>query len=341
MPSSGDTMAPVIVAALMGEASEEELRALAAWRASDPENERKYHRFAASWNATGGLGVPVEGPVPSARTVVDLAGARAGGTSASAAAPRPLQPPGRHTGHRGRRILTVAGAAAVGVGIGLWASGWHPFRAADFQVLTTGEDEVATLSLADGSVVRLASRSRISFSERAGGRRVTLAGRAYFAITEDSKHPFTVALSDGEVEVLGTRFEVREEVGGLRVTVVEGEVRVKTDAGTVQVGADQLAQASAGEAPTVVTVDDVFREIGWLGGFLAFQSTPLTRVAEEFQRRFNLTIQITGEDLAQRTVTGWFGDQPPTEMIRGVCAAVGARCIRENDTVRMESVPRP
>ena len=232
----------------------------------------------------------------------------------------------------------MAAALVVGLAVGLWM---RYDRAAPFgpEALVTGANEVATVTLQDETVVRLAPGSRLTFFRDDDVREVSLTGRAYFAVAKDPSRPFRVRLPGGDVEVLGTRFDVESRDADVQVAVVEGEVRVEAHGARLQLEANQVARVPGTGSPEVRRVEDPFEVITWLGVFLAFESTPIEQVAEEFGRRFDLQVEITDEALRGRTVTGWFADQTPAEMIAGICTVLEAECVLEEEIVRMRIAP--
>lgn len=66
------------------------------------------------------------------------------------------------------------------------------------------------LALADGTLVRLNSKSRITYPALFNGRerRVRLEGEAMFDVKHDAEHPFIVETFACDVEVRGTQFNV-------------------------------------------------------------------------------------------------------------------------------------
>lgn len=350
----------LIIAALSGEADESELRELEAWRAASPEHEREFRRLRRLWEAAEEWGLPNEEDptVPSARSVIERAESRRGAATPiaperSGSEEELASPAAGPTGRAGesptfetespgspwlrRTAIGALAAGLVALGFGLGAfDGWLDDRFGP-EAVVTGADEVATVTLEDETVVRLAPHSRLEFNRGGAEREVSLSGRAYFAVSEREEDPFVVRLPTGAVEVLGTRFDVRTEDREMQVTVVEGEVRMAAEGGAAHVRQNEMARARDREAPEVEHVDDVFQVIDWLGQFLAFESTPMDNVAEEFQRRFGMQVEILDAELAGRTVTGWFADQTPEEMILSICVAVDARCAIEGGTVRMQA----
>jgi ferric-dicitrate binding protein FerR (iron transport regulator) len=76
----------------------------------------------------------------------------------------------------------------------------------------------------------------------------------------------------------------------------------------------------------ITRIPDGDRLLNWAGNFLAFQQTPLSDVAVELERHFDVRIAITDSALANRTVTAWFADRSLQEVLRIVCAATLAEC---------------
>ncbi len=99
--------------------------------------------------------------------------------------------------------------------------------------LVTGNGEVKTVQLPDGSVAILNANSRISFPEQWESnepRKVQLSGEAYFEVTHQANHRrFIVQTADHfNVEVLGTTFTVLDRNGRNRVVLNSGKVRLET-----------------------------------------------------------------------------------------------------------------
>ncbi len=332
----------ILFAALAGEASRKQLEALAHWRSNSAENEQEYQRVLRMWTASEDLPAsPVERARPAARAVVDSAEARVRGERAgvgSSVAPRASgSASGSVRRFRFARVAAVAAALVVGFGLGSLLTQWQADGPLGPRFLVTGPGQMATATLHDGTVVQLAPDSRLEFADQEPASEVRLEGRAYFAVPSRTDRAFRVVLPGGDVEVLGTRFDVQGRNGQMQVAVVEGAVRLIVPGGEVQVGVSQVARSSDSAPPTVEDVDDVYSVINWLGGFLAFQATPLTEVADELERRLGIVIEIEDSALRDRTVTGWFTEQRPEAVIAGICGAVSALCTVDADqTVRME-----
>jgi hypothetical protein len=84
-------------------------------------------------------------------------------------------------------------------------------------------DRERTDTLPDGSVVTLAKNSSLHYPSRFAGniRDVRLQGEAFFSVIPDVHKPFTIAVNDLVVTVVGTSFTIRS-------TIVKTEIFVKT-----------------------------------------------------------------------------------------------------------------
>jgi transmembrane sensor len=312
----------LIIRALQGRTTDEEVERLRSWREASPDHEEHYQRFAAVWRATRDYQRrlrPSEPPIDAT-----LARIRTHGS-------------GRR--RRGRSFLTHAAAAAAALVVGVVAV-TQTDRAAPIEQMSefvTGAGETATVRLNDGTIVRLAPETRLVLTGAAAGRDVTLEGRAFFAVVKDPAQPFRVHTPAGLVRVHGTRFELQARREDLRVVVVEGRVGVATNGGEVEVVDRQVSHARRGEPPSVVEVAEVWSLLHWLGGFLAFESTPMTEVAEEIEHRLGVRLVIEDVAIARQTVTAWFGNEPIEEIVAVLCRLVEARCVMEGNVFRMYS----
>lgn len=236
-------------------------------------------------------------------------------------------------------LLGLAAAAALMLFI------WQPTsrEATDLATdIVTGMGEVVTVPLRDGSVVRLAPSSRLTVLPSAGDREVRLEGRAFFAVARNTARPFRVLTKGGEVQVLGTRFEVATDSTDLALVVIEGRVALAAGESRVEVGAGERGEIRQGTAGAVRSVSTavIDSSMGWVGRFMAFHATPLRDAVREINRVFRVSIEIADPQLAAQTVTGTFTDQPLEQVMEVVCAIVGARCQgQDGDFVMIRGEP--
>ena len=312
-------MDELIDRARRGEASAEELTQLDAWRRASSANARQYDdalRILVAARALGSVAAVPDATRPTARDIIARAGSR-----------------------RLRRFAAVrwlpwgvAAAAAIVAAVALRSrsssenAATGDWRAAE---VVTGANELATVQLGEGSVVRLAPSSRLRVL--AGRERaVSLEGRAFFAVHRIPGRPLRVHTHAGEARVLGTRFELATDGGELRVKVLEGRVALTTTSGEVEVGAGQESGVRAGAATKPTPLAAPTAVASWTGAFLAFQATPLRDAARDIERVYRTPVTISDSALAVETITATFTDRPVEEVVNVVCAVLSARCeVRE------------
>jgi transmembrane sensor len=206
-------------------------------------------------------------------------------------------------------------------------------RASEF---VTEHAEMVTASLDDGSVVRLAPQSRLRVTPVASRREVWLDGEAFFAVAKDSSRPFAVRTRAGNVEVLGTRFDLRVVGDELRLVVTEGKVALTSGTHRRLVVAGQVAHVRNGGAPVVESAAKIDSLLSWTDGFIVFQNTPLRQVARELERRYGVRVLLPDSTIASRTVTAWFTNQDFRQVVFAICRAVDAHCTLRDSVASIE-----
>jgi transmembrane sensor len=308
-------MEELIVSVLSGAATERELSLLLRWRNESPENERLFQEYAATWQVLQHH--ESQGPVPAPPKLERIV---SGGDRRRQKA-IPLRPISNRR-PSGWWWVTAAAAAVAAIAVGLPLVRTRPPELD----LATGHGETRTISLEDGSVVRLGPDSRLAF--RNGTiRRANVAGVAFFAVAPDSSAPFRIRTDAGTVEVLGTRFEVRASADSLRLVVVEGRVTLTAAKQRVLVAGGEMARMTRGAPPSLPQAVRVWDLLDWQDGLLIFRDTPLRVVVAELERHFGVPFSIADARLAERVVTAWFEDEPFDDVVGTICKVVAATCM--------------
>ena len=316
-----DLIDDLIVASLRHRISQAEESQLLAWRQASLAHEQRYQDIVRIWSWAGSPAV--EESVSQAPSVDELLEPRR--------SPSQLLRRGKRVPLRVRHIaraFAIAASALVAVFVGYqWKADRDGSKAAfGVDEFVTGATDVVTAELGDGSVVRLAPRSRLRVLNTEGERQVWLDGQAFFAVAKQKGHPFIVRTRMGTARVLGTRFDLRVSDHELQLAVTEGRVALAAEGKQVEVGAGQVSHVMLGAGPTLETVVEPDSLLGWMGGFLVFQDTPLSTVAREVGQRYGIRVELPDSSIADRTVTAWFTTQSAEDVLTTVCRVVDARC---------------
>lgn len=174
-----------------------------------------------------------------------------------------------------------------------------------------GERSVVTLS--DGSVVTLDTGSRLSVAYREHRREVTLlSGQAFFRVAKEPARPFVVVAGSREIVAVGTEFNVRL-ANDLRVTLLEGQVNVRSKEHSAGGQRFSVAKLSAGEqfvatsnGAVSITRANTSSVASWQQGRVDFDNTPLRDAVAEMNRYSKRPIIIADPALHEIRISGSF-----------------------------------
>lgn len=292
----------------------------AAWLCRSPEHVRAYLELTSVW---------AEAASPDVQRAVDAAAlitrAKAEGNVVAiedvVPAVRPAPQP--------RRLRRSAGFLAASFVFVLLAAAawWQLDRAGTY---ATGIGEQRSIALEDGSRIELNALSRVRVRYSQGERRVDLLeGQGLFVVAKDAQRPFVVHSGDARVRAVGTQFDVYRKKSGTVVTVLEGTVEVRREAGAVLISEQTIAsplmpvvKVAAGEQTTVAAENvappksaDVAAVTAWTQRRLVFESATLSDVAREFNRYNQRQLVVRGAQAEVFLVSGVFSSADPSALL--------------------------
>lgn len=158
-------------------------------------------------------------------------------------------------------------------------------------------------TLSDGTEIWLNSGSSISYPSRfSDTREVTLNGEAYFKVTHNS-HPFIVSGNFGEIEVLGTEFDVKAYEGEPFVTtLVNGSIQYRNKNNQVTLNPGTQVIFNQSKMLTHKVEPEIYTS--WKDGKLIFRDEPLENIATRLERWYNVNIELKGEEIKKLRYNG-------------------------------------
>lgn len=294
-----------------------------AWLSADPLHRAEYAALDRVWQAAAGV------PVERLRALTE---------------PETAGPASVAAGHRGAsrstagRWIAVACVCLLGIGLGatmlpcVMRSPEHVAQLtrsaspqAQTQDIATRPGERRSVTLADGTVVELNTRTHIQVSFTAAQRNVTLLdGEAMFTVTHDASRPFVVDAGAGRITVTGTRFDVRR---------IEKRVAVAVESGSVKVDGVHAQPAGAtGKTSALLTKGlgttvrpdgtvasahpvDLSTALAWRDGKLIFQNATLADVVREVTLYRQSPVIVANDALGQLRVTSVFSSDDTDELL--------------------------
>lgn len=170
-----------------------------------------------------------------------------------------------------------------------------------YNVLSTSSRGNISVILYDSTRVWLNAGSELRYPERFAEnvREVYVKGEAYFEVARDTNKPFIVRTAGGEVEVLGTHFNVLAPAQGAWVTtLVQGCVKIRNtrnDSVIVYPGQQVIAQAQG--TMDVQTVDTRYYT-AWQKNLFAFRDETLYHIMTALAEWYDFNFDIQSIELA-------------------------------------------
>lgn len=177
-----------------------------------------------------------------------------------------------------------------------------------------------SLTLSDGTKVWLNAQSKLKYPIRFSKkqRTVELEGEAFFEVAHNKEVPFIVESPLLNVKVLGTKFNLRSfKEKEAVISLAEGKVEVEgfdhTDRQILHPG--QQLSFSKEKGMTFMPDMDINLIGTWTKGEIYFQKERLDKISYELERKFNVKIEISNEQLKAEIFTCHFNEKATIEEI--------------------------
>lgn len=198
--------------------------------------------------------------------------------------------------------------------------------------------ENKVIDLPDGSRVYLNAESELSYTEE-WDRIIDLKGEAFFDVTKGEK--FTVNTLLGEVNVLGTSFNVSVRNNIFVVSCKTGKVKVSfvnLDGQDVLLtrGESVIFEKNTVNKSTI----DILTIADWKEGTFHYSNRPVSEAFDEIKRQYNVDIKIIDKTISQRPFKGYFFTGDLQTSLSLVCEPMGLQYRIDGTTVVIESVKK-
>jgi ferric-dicitrate binding protein FerR (iron transport regulator) len=218
-----------------------------------------------------------------------------------------------HKKHEQPSVFTIWRFASMAASVLVFFGLYHFFVAQN--TITTDFGQQEKIVLADDSKVALNAKSSLSFGNLFQYKRtLQLTGEAFFEVEKGSH--FTVETSQGEVHVLGTKFNVNALDDFFEVKCFEGKVRVVqknsvsilTQGESVRFYNDTTENWAEPETP----------EPSWISGESSFKNVPMRFVIEQFKKQYQVEVEYP-KHLENIKFTGTFTHKDASVALQTIC----------------------
>ncbi|MEM7107854.1 MAG: FecR domain-containing protein [Bacteroidota bacterium] len=238
--------------------------------------------------------------------------------------------------------LRVAASILIVFGVGLTYYVTQPKETAPEMVtVVTERGQKRTLTLHDGSTVKMNSGSSIVYPETfaEGERRLTLEGEAFFEIAEDQNKPFIISTGSLETKVLGTSFNVNARDAMLiSVALVSGSVEVRNTE------TNELQKIEPGQLTTYtngfqISSFDQKEIVAWKEGILYLKDASVDEVFEQLAAWYGVSFDFSNQPKNIWSYSGEFDNLSLELVLNTIGFSEGFEFKIENDTVIIEFNP--
>lgn len=209
-----------------------------------------------------------------------------------------------------RRVAAACAVLLVGFA-GFWLLNQGP----TFKNIANTDDAPKEISLPDGSTVWLAANSTLDYQEDfKNERNLILDGEAFFDVARDETHPFIISTKFGEIEVLGTAFNVNVTKKGTEVGVDHGRVAVRNENGEEEITVGESVVANGEGVSEIASADVNFDS--WKTGVFDFDNMSLNNVVDLLNKHYATKVELISSDKGESEVlNGTFAEAPIEDII--------------------------
>lgn len=196
--------------------------------------------------------------------------------------------------------------------------------------------------LPDGSVVILNSSSSIQYPDHfpEGKREVFLSGEAFFDVARDTSSPFKVHNGNVTTTALGTSFNIRATHQAVKVALTTGKVSVEAEG----IPSREKIYLYPGEMAVYnPEFKDIYKErfdvgqvTGWKEGSIHFNHMPFSKIIEDLEQWYGVTISLEDNIPGSKKLTGEFNNESLESILQGLCFSLGYEFNIDEENVKIK-----
>jgi ferric-dicitrate binding protein FerR (iron transport regulator) len=180
----------------------------------------------------------------------------------------------------------------------------------EFTTVSVKNGEKARVNLPDGSKVVLNSGSKIRYSNLYGksSRIVYLTGEAYFEVEKSPKRFYVNLKNAPNIKVYGTKFNVKayENSNKTTTTLIEGSIALTLNNKEEYLKPGEQSVYTKRKRFYKLQNVDTDYITSWTNGELQFKNTQLAEVIKDFERYYDIKIDVQDKNLLTRRITAKF-----------------------------------
>lgn len=167
----------------------------------------------------------------------------------------------------------------------------HPKEISNRLIVPSGNS--CTIELSDSTEIIVNASSELHYPSKFSGntREVTLKGEAFFNVSKSDK-PFIVKLTNGQVKVYGTAFNVKSSKNGnIETILISGSVGIGyKDKSEIMLKPNQRILINAVNDDYIIENVNSSQAIGWINNSFQHINSEVTQIIEDIENWYGITI---------------------------------------------------
>lgn len=187
--------------------------------------------------------------------------------------------------------------------------------------VSTLAGEHKEITLPDGSTILMNACSKISYPKEFKDdiREIELNGEALFTVTKDVSKRFIVRTKDIDVEVLGTKFNLKsyDEDNIASTTLISGKIEVYLEDEEYLLTPNQeLTYNRKNQVSTIQPPSE--SNLLWKDGILIFNEVTIHEILKSVQRRYNVEFEYNISEFLEDRYSVQFSNNDTIQMVMDV-----------------------
>jgi ferric-dicitrate binding protein FerR (iron transport regulator) len=188
-------------------------------------------------------------------------------------------------------------------------------------VRIASSESIQDFSLPDGTSVTLNKHSFITYNKRfnKNHREIFFSGEAYFEVDQGNRLPFVIRSNNSTIQVVGTRFNIRDDSSSVTVTVLSGKVwlyETGNRQNQVRLVKNETASFEYATKKIVYGQNSDLNFLSWKTGRFEFYKTPTVDVLITIATYFDKKLIIRSP--VRDSITGVFDNQPLDDILNEI-----------------------
>jgi transmembrane sensor len=213
----------------------------------------------------------------------------------------------------------------------------YSFKKEPNLIKKVADQQDVALILPDMSKVDMRKGSTLTISEDWANqkeREIWLDGEAYFNVKklDNAKRKFTVHLSKGLIEVLGTKFLVKSDSTFTRVILEEGEISFKYNGQDYKLSPGDVLLIND-QMVSINYKTDIRNYDNWRDSKLSFENKTVKEIITTINNSYNLNIKIGNLKLSNRKITASVNSQDPMILLQAIAEIYNIQLIKKTNEI--------